>query len=102
MEEALGVPREAIVADYLVTGEYLRDDIRFVVDMARQQAGMEIGTYDPVVDEALACLFGTKEEYIETFYQAVAEKYGSMDGYIRDGLRFTDEMREKLRRKYLA
>ena len=52
-------------------------------------------------DESLQYLFGADEDFIKAYYEAVADKYGSMDALIREGLGLTDSDREELREMYL-
>jgi len=98
VEEILGIPREAIISDYLKTNEYIEQDNRILSSYIIKQCG----TDDPKADESLRYLFGAEREYIETYYQAVNEKYGSMDGFIRDGLCITPEGLERMKEKYLT
>lgn len=98
VEEMLGIPRDEIFSDYLKTNEYLEEDIRMLTGVFKRQYGID----DRKADESLRCLFGAEREYIESFYQAVDEKYGSMDGFIRDGLWYTAEELERMKEKYLT
>jgi protein-tyrosine phosphatase len=98
VEEILGIPRDAIISDYLKTNEYIEQDNRILSSYIKKQCG----TDDPKADESLRYLFGAEREYIETYYQAVNEKYGSMDRFIRDGLRITPEGLERMKEKYLT
>ena len=76
----------------------LEEDIRMLPGVFKRQYGID----DRKADESLRCLFGAAREYIESFYQAVDEKYGSMDGFIRDGLWYTAEELERMKEKYLT
>ena len=97
LQALLGVSREDILADYLATNEYLKDEIRGFVDMVAQQSG----GMDEKAREAMLAFMGADERYpLAVFAQAEA-LYGSFDGFIRDGLGVSDDEREELRRKYL-
>ena len=98
VEEMLGIPRDTIISDYLKTNEYIEQDNRILSSHVKKQCG----TDDPKADESLRYLFGAEREYIETYYQTVNEKYGSMEGFIRDGLCITPEGLDRLKEKYLA
>ena len=52
-------------------------------------------------DESLRYLFGADEDFIKAYYEAAADKYGSMDGLIREGLGLSDRDREELKEMYL-
>jgi len=98
VEEMLGIPRDTIISDYLKTNEYIEQDNRILSGYIKKQCGIA----DPKADESLRYLFGAEREYIETYYQAVNEKYGNMDGFIRDGLCITAEKLEQMKEKYLT
>ena len=45
--------------------------------------------------------FGADEDFIKAYYEAAADKYGSIDGLIREGLGLSDRDREELKEMYL-
>jgi protein-tyrosine phosphatase len=99
---ALGVPWETIRNDYLLTNEYRAEEVEAKLATIRQQAAATLGVSPEEVDmtnvEAFYILDGS---YIDgTLERAVAD-YGSMEGYIRDGLGITDEEVERLRDQLL-
>ena len=96
VEALLGVPREAIVEDYLTTNTYLAEDIRSMIAMVKKK----IGTDDPRADESLRCIFGASREYPLAFFAAAEERYGSFLGFAEKGLGLTREDIELLREKY--
>lgn len=98
IEEILGVSRKDIVADYLKTNEYLKGDIEFLTRFIKKQAGTE----SSVADESLHFLLGADEAYINAYYAAVEEHYGSFDQMVRKGLRLTDEKIDALKNRYLS
>ena len=97
IEEILGIPREVIIADYLTTNEHLKGELIRLTAFVKQQAG----TDSPLADESLRYLFGADEDFIKAYYEAAADKYGSMDGLIREGLGLSDRDREELKEMYL-
>ena len=96
-EEILGVPREAILADYLKTNESMKKDILGMKALIGKLFSEELLT----ADETLQYLLGAETEYLEAFYAAAEEKYGSIEGLIRDGLGIGDEERQALQERYL-
>ena len=90
---ALGVPREHIVADYMLSNTYRRNRAARLEEL--EQAGL-----DP---ELLAPFFGVHENYINQSFDAVDRLYGGVEQYLRDGLgvddasirRFRDAMIER-------
>ena len=107
IEEILGIPREVIIADYLTTNEHLKGELIKLTAFVKQQAGtdafvkQQAGTDSPLADESLRYLFGADEDFIKAYYEAAADKYGSMDGLIREGLGLSDRDREELKEMYL-
>ena len=97
VEEILGVPKDAIVADYLATNKYIEQDIVFLTKFVKQQAHIE----SELADAGLRYLFGAEVEYIEVFYAEVEKRYGDFDTFVRDGLGISDEECEKLRAEYV-
>jgi protein-tyrosine phosphatase len=99
---ALGVPWETIREEYLLTNEYRRKEVEATLAKIRQMAAENLGVAPEDVDmsnvEAFYVLDGS---YIDgTLEQAVAD-YGSMEGYIREGLGLTDEEIERLKAELL-
>ena len=101
--EILGVPREAVIEDYLSTTDYLRgfvegerQSILNAVSAEKALSGAETKAISASVDY----LFGTNRDYIGAYYEATDRKYGSYDKFIRDGLGLDDSdigtLREKL------
>ena len=105
IEEILGIPRETIVADYLKTNEYLAPDIEYLISFIKKQTGTEKYTDDTdphSADQALRYLFSADESFIHSFYSAVQRRFGSFDGFLREGLRLTGNDLQALRLKYLT
>ena len=96
IEEILGIPRKTIIEDYLKTNEHLQEELLRLTAFVKQQAG----TDSPLADESLRYLFGTHEDYILAYYEAVSDKYGSMDGLICEGLGLSESNRMELREMY--
>lgn len=98
IEEILGVPRQEIIEDYLLTNVYLEEDIRFLSEMVKKKEG----TDSPLADESLKYLFGAAEEYILSFYNETEKKYGGVEAFLRIGLGVTEEDRAAMQDIYLA
>ena len=97
IQEILGVPREDILADYLITNEFLKEEIEGFVDMVAERSGGMDGN----AREAMLAFMGAHERYPRAVWAAAEERYGSFDDFIRDGLGVSDFEREELRRRYL-
>jgi len=69
---ALGVPRNVIIEDYMLSDQYRRD-------LAFQIGG-------DVAPEIMAALTQAKPEYLQASFAAIDKGWGSFEGYLRDGL----------------
>jgi len=94
---ALGVPRETIMEDYMLTNEVAGVDrgLPFIAKAFSQRAGRDI---DP---ESLRPLVGVEEIYLETTFETIEASYGSMDAYLEQALGLTAAKRATLREKLL-
>ena len=97
-EELLGVDPADIRADYLYTNVCLAEDIETLTQTARRQFGMKT----PEAEAALRAMFSADASYLDAVYERIGALWGDFEGYLRDGLGVTDDMREKIRRLYLA
>ncbi|MCS0599828.1 tyrosine-protein phosphatase [Streptomyces sp. LP11] len=91
---ALGVERDAIVADYLESNAKHR---RYRV---RRNGGAD-SAYTPEVMELLGPLFDARAEYLEAAFASIEETWGDVDGYLERGLGVTAEHRDRLRGRLL-
>ena len=97
IQELLGVGREDIMADYLITNEYLKEEVRRLVDMlAERDGGM-----DEEAKEGMQAFLGAHEKFLLTVYAQAEARFGSFDSFIRDGLGVSDAQRRELQRRYL-
>ncbi|MCD9876380.1 tyrosine-protein phosphatase [Streptomyces guryensis] len=91
---ALGVEREAIVADYLESNAKHR---RYKVHRSSSSAS----AYSPEVMELLNPLFEARAEYLTAAFETIEETWGDVDTYLEQGLGLTPELRELLRERLL-
>ncbi|MFE5887575.1 tyrosine-protein phosphatase [Streptomyces sp. NPDC056462] len=91
---ALGVEREAIVADYLESNAKHR---RYKV----RRSGSDASAYSPEVMELLSPLFDARAEYLTAAFDTIDEAWGGVETYLEQGLRLTPETRERLRERLL-
>ncbi|WP_328420863.1 tyrosine-protein phosphatase [Streptomyces sp. NBC_00443] len=91
---ALGVEREAILADYLESNAKHR---RYKV----RRSGSDASTYSPEVMELLSPLFDARAEYLTAAFDTIDAAWGGVDPYLEQGLRLTAETRERLRERLL-
>ncbi|OQR59889.1 protein tyrosine phosphatase [Streptomyces maremycinicus] len=91
---ALGVEREAILADYLESNAKHR---RYRV---RRGAG-SAEAYSPEVMELLSPLFDARAEYLAAAFETIEETWGGVDAYLEQGLGLSPATRERLRDRLL-
>ena len=97
IQELLGVGREDIMADYMITNVYLKDEVREFIDrIAEKNGGM-----DEDAKKGMMAFMGAHEKYPLTVYAEAEARYGSFEIFLRDGLGVSDARREELRRRYL-
>ena len=97
VEEILGVSREEIIDDYLLTNVGNRETV---------DALIAYFTKNPEVDKekavpALHAMFDANEEYLRAFYAETERLYGSVNGYLHEALGVDDGMIEALKERYL-
>lgn len=98
VEALLGVSKEDILEDYLLTNEYLKEDIAGLKAMA----GLRDGGLTREADEALGYLFGAEEAYLLAACDEAEKIFGSFEGFLREGLGISEAWQEELQREYLT
>ena len=96
-EELLGVGPADIRADYLCTNSRLAENIEALTETAQREFGMR----SPEAEAALRAMFSADLSYLDAVYEKIDALWGSFDGYLRDALGVTEDMRASLRRRYL-
>ena len=90
---ALGADHDTVVADYLRSNELLAERHGRLLHDARARG---------IDTEALEALLVLRREYLDAGYAAACENYGSIDGWLRDGLGITDTERKEWQRVMLV
>ncbi|MCX4766433.1 tyrosine-protein phosphatase [Streptomyces sp. NBC_01275] len=91
---AVGVEREAILADYLESNAKHR---RYKV----RRGGSAASAYTPEVMELLNPLFDARAEYLAAAFETMEKTWGGVDVYLEQGLGITPQTRELLRERLL-
>ena len=89
---AAGVHRDDVFADYLLTNTAGDPEARIAAGGAAISA-VARGLDEDVVRAVMA----VEAEYLENAFAAIAEKHGSIDGYLREVLGADDALRDRLR-----
>ncbi|MEV7611803.1 tyrosine-protein phosphatase [Streptomyces sp. NPDC089799] len=92
---ALGVGREAILADYLESNAPHR---RYRI----RRSGDTPETRPPEVTELLAPLFDARAEYLTAAFDTIDGTWGGVDGYLAEGLGLTPSTLDTLRTRLLV
>ncbi|UQX03953.1 tyrosine-protein phosphatase [Streptomyces sp. RerS4] len=90
---ALGVEREAIVADYLESNAPHR---RY-----RMRRADAADNGSPEVRELLSPLFEARAEYLDAAFETIEGRWGAVDRYLGEGLGLTPETLDRLRDRLL-
>ena len=90
-----GVPDEVVVEDYLRSNECARSSHARYLTMVETALGAEMV---PVYERVIV----TDERYLATAYAAVATSYGSLEGYLTDGLGLDDAALARLRARLVG
>ncbi len=83
----LGVPRDVVVQDYMLTGEYM------LTEPAMRQASVDwqklTGSTEPVSKDMLRSLYTMHEDALTGTFATIDRTFGSFDVFVRDGLKLT-------------
>jgi protein-tyrosine phosphatase len=83
--EIAGVDRATILADYLLTNDVSSATREKYLALIAEHLGEEkVAVYEPAMI--------VEESYLKTAYDAADEVYGSMDGYLADGLGLSSDI----------
>lgn len=93
---ALGIPREAVIEDYLLSNQYFRP--RSGMTAGDREAEM-LGRLSP---EVIKVLMGVDRSYLEAAFATMDSQPGGMDGYLKDKLGLDAAKVALLRAKYLT
>ncbi|WP_186843773.1 tyrosine-protein phosphatase [Acetobacterium tundrae] len=92
---ALGVDRETIMEDFALTNDFYADNIDYMVSETKKR------TDDAKIIEGVYAVVGANSSYMEKMFDAINEKYGSMDNFLKEAIGLTDKDVTKLRDMYL-
>jgi protein-tyrosine phosphatase len=92
----LGVPKEVIMKDYLLSNAYNAQVIEKKMTMYRSI------TQDKKLLENLLDMLVVKENYLNAAYDEMDHEYGGFDRFVSEGVGFNLEQQEKLKRILLV
>lgn len=94
---ALGVPKETVVQDFLLSNTYREAYNKAAVDAMVKQFNL---TDDNAI-EVIRALMDVRPEYINAAFDEIASKYGSIQGFLEKGLGLSAAEQAKLKKMYL-
>ncbi len=94
---ALGVDEKFIMEDYLLTNEYHADKIE-----STKRFMLSNGLDDAYAEKVALVYDKVDERFMQTAIEYLKQTYGSVGGYIRDGLHITQDEIDQLKEKYLV
>lgn len=92
---ALGVPRETVVADYLLTQPYTQAHVDDTLQRIRFASLLRTDV------ERIRPLFGVRPDYIQAAFDTAEAQHGSMDAYLEKALGLTPDRRTALQQLLL-
>lgn len=95
LETALGVPEEAVRADYLFSNNRLLPETEKLIDKARAFID------DAALFEQMRILDSAYEQFLDTVFDIAKAASGSVLGFIEEKLGMTPEKRNRLKELYL-
>ena len=99
---ALGVPWETVRADYLLSNIYRAEENQAQLERIRATVARDRGVPPGEVDMTnVEAFYILQDFYIDGTLERAVQAYGSMEGYIRDGLGITDREVARLRAELL-
>lgn len=93
---ALGVEREVIVQDYLLTNFYTEENRRWIYEQIREQAGEE-----PELADHFVILNSVHESYLRSVFETIERDHGSVERFLQTRMGLDESKLESLRNNYL-
>ncbi len=93
---ALGVPRETVIQDYMLTNEVM-DFEAFILPRIRENLG-----HDNIDVEGARVLSGVRQEYLVAALEEMESACGSLEAYLERAIGLTANDRGVLREHYLT
>lgn len=93
---AIGVSMDDIIVDYLQSrGRFNEEVLAATRALAEAKCGFRVS------DQTIETLAQVNPEYLERAFSTLSSRFGSLDEYLRSGAGVNEELRSRLREKYL-
>jgi protein-tyrosine phosphatase len=96
---ALGVPRDVVMQDYLLTNQYLLGPDS--IENTRADLRRIFGLAEPLDTATVKTIMTAKPETLEATFDNITKTYGSFDNYLREGLKISESELAALRQHLL-
>src|SRR2546429_5625514 len=96
---ALGVPRDTVVREYMVSNQYLLAPDTIETTTADLQGAF--GLAEPPDISSVKTIMTAKPETLEATFDKIDKTYGSFGNYLRDALKLSDSELTNLRQRLL-
>lgn len=99
----LGVPRDAIMEDYLLTND-AGDFEQFITAQHDSQLGLAVN-HQPLLampQEIRRILFAAHADYLDAAFERIDRDYGGIDGYLSTSVQIDGPTRERIREHLLT
>ncbi|MGX7245384.1 tyrosine-protein phosphatase [Enterococcus quebecensis] len=93
--ETLGVPKEAIYKDYLLTNDLRKKENAMILEQAKKAELEEANL------EALHVALNVDSSYLDNFYETVQKNYGDVDTYLRQAIGIDKGTKETLNHRFV-
>jgi protein-tyrosine phosphatase len=91
---ALGVSRDVIMRDYMLTAEFFNPISQAEQLRAKYDIDLEVQAFLPVLE--------VHEDYLAAAFASIDQRYASVEDYLEDELGVAGPERAELRRRYLG
>lgn len=91
----LGVDRETIIEDYMLTNDYLKEDIQDIYDTTYRLTGSK------ATAKEISKAQGVERSWILQSFKTMEQHYGSVDQFLKKKVGLTQKDIQKLRTAYL-
>jgi protein-tyrosine phosphatase len=92
---AVGVPRETVMQDYLLTNDFSAEHTEHMLRILR------VASFFRTDPEDARPLFEARREYLQAAFDTIDAKFGDTDTYLRQALGIDDALRARLRANLL-
>jgi protein-tyrosine phosphatase len=95
----LGASREDVYHEYLRSNESVRAQLER--QKARQESGRDVNGLSGLDPSVVQAMMGTDSIYLDAVFREIDAKYGSFDGYTRNGLKISAAQIAQLRKTFV-